>query len=64
LSWASCKYTGDFINDLYDGKGTFESPEGIYTGDFRKGLKEGFGVFQWPDGTIYKGEFKVDAKDG
>lgn len=36
-------YEGQFQGNLYDGKGTLTTSEGIYTGGFRNGLQNGYG---------------------
>lgn len=46
-------YTGDFVNDLYQGKGTYRWPDGQkYVGEFFANDKHGPGTFIYPSGTI------------
>lgn len=46
-------YTGDFVNDLYQGRGTYRWPDGQkYVGEFFANDKHGPGTFIYPRGTI------------
>lgn len=46
-------YTGDFVNDLYQGQGTYRWPDGQkYVGGFFANDKHGPGTFIYPSGTI------------
>ena len=60
------KYTGDFKNDLPNGKGTLKDYEKCfeYKGDIVNGIKEGKGTLEFIDGTKYEGDFKNDVYDG
>ena len=53
----STKYTGEWQNDLYHGKGTLEEKKGegvvLYKGNFVEGKKEGEGELNLPDGNRY-----------
>jgi hypothetical protein len=45
-------YSGDFVDDLYQGKGTYRWPDGQrYVGDFFANEKHGPGTFFYPTGT-------------
>ncbi len=46
-------YTGDFVDDLYQGHGTYRWPDGQrYVGTFFANEKHGPGTFYYPTGTI------------
>jgi len=46
-------YTGDFVNDLYQGKGTYRWPDGQkYVGEFFANDKHGPGTFIYSTGSI------------
>lgn len=46
-------YTGEFVNDLYQGQGTYRWPDGQrYVGEFFANDKHGPGTFIYPSGTI------------
>lgn len=56
------KYTGQFVNGEFDGKGTIEFSDGaIYEGDFNENKISGMGTFTFKDGSVYQG--KVDTED-
>ena len=56
------KYTGEAVDGLPHGQGTFTFPDGTkYVGEFKDDKYHGQGTFTWPDGTRYVGEFR-DAK--
>tara|TARA_R110002072_G_scaffold301164_1_gene480173 strand:+ start:36855 stop:37430 length:576 start_codon:yes stop_codon:yes gene_type:complete len=45
-------YSGDFVDDLYQGKGTYRWPDGQrYVGEFYANEKHGSGTFFYPTGT-------------
>lgn len=45
-------YTGEFVNDLYQGRGTYRWPDGQrYEGEFYANEKHGLGTFYYPTGT-------------
>ncbi|WP_237133025.1 MORN repeat-containing protein [Pseudohongiella sp. O18] len=45
-------YTGDFVDDLYQGQGTYRWPDGQrYVGGFYANEKHGPGTFYYPTGT-------------
>ena len=45
-------------------KGKFTFPEGIYDGEVVDGKREGYGTITYPDGTIYKGFWHKDKRNG
>lgn len=59
------KYHGSFLNDLFEGAGTFYFADNrTYKGQFKGGKKEGHGVFTWPNGDVYDGEWKDGKQHG
>lgn len=60
------KYTGDFVDDMWQGKGQLENLQtgDIYEGQFNKGKMTGKGIFKWKNGEIYKGDFVQGIKHG
>lgn len=45
-------YTGEFVDDLYEGSGTYRWPDGArYVGDFYANEKHGNGTFYYPTGS-------------
>ena len=59
------KYHGTFVNDLYEGAGTFTFFDGrTYKGQFRSGKKDGRGVFTWANSDVYDGEWKAGKQEG
>ena len=60
------KYTGEFSDDLPNGKGVFVDYENgyKYTGEMLNGKKEGKGVLEYQDGVVYEGDFKDDVFNG
>lgn len=55
-------YEGEFEANLYDGKGTLTTSEGVYTGSFRNGLQNGYGEFRWKDGSFYRGTYSYGER--
>ena len=54
------RYNGDFVNDLWEGKGRLEYLDSgdIYEGDFKKGEFNGKGLLIWrSNNNQYKGDF-------
>lgn len=46
-------YTGEFVNDLYQGHGTYRWPDGQkYVGEFFANDKHGPGTFHYPRGSV------------
>ena len=60
------KYTGDFVNDKWEGQGQLENYEtgDIYEGQFENGKINGKGIFKWKNGEIYEGDFVSGIKHG
>eukprot|EP01034_Spumella_vulgaris_P000503 gene503-673_t len=51
-------YTGQFVDDQFDGSGTQVSRLGTkYVGEFKSGTKHGWGKKCCPSGDVYIGEF-------
>lgn len=50
-------YEGQFENNMYEGKGTLNTSEGVYIGSFRNGYQNGYGQFKWKDGSFYRGHY-------
>ncbi len=59
-------YSGDFVNDLYHGKGIYISAEGDkYEGDFVEDSRHGHGVYIWESSkNKYEGEWKNGVQHG
>jgi len=52
-------YTGTFVNDHVEGRGTMKYSNGnMYKGDFVNAEKHGEGVYRWRDGSVYEGQFE------
>lgn len=64
------EYTGEWLNNLKHGKGTYQwkHNSAIYDGDWAKGKRNGFGTYSLPRGTgyrkVYAGGWKNDKKHG
>lgn len=67
------QYTGEWLNDMKDGKGTYEYKKSgcLYDGDWKENMRSGFGTYSIPnpDGTVgfqkqYAGGWKNDKKHG
>ena len=59
------KVTMEMIQQGFNGKGLFESPDGSkYEGDFNDGRFSGKGKLIWPDGENYNGEWTDGNLDG
>ncbi len=57
-------YTGGFSKGLFSGRGTLTSSSGEkYVGNWARGKKTS-GTLYYTDGTLYRGTFKGDLKDG
>lgn len=58
-------YTGEFKNNLANGKGTLKSANGsIYKGPFKNGFSHGYGMKIYNNGCEYIGNFKEGLRDG
>ena len=59
------EYEGNFKNNEFDGYGEFKSKTYNYYGNFIEGKKKGKGKYEdLSKGSIYKGEFNDDQKNG
>jgi len=59
------KYSGYFLNDLFNGKGRLINSNGDYfEGEFINGNANGKGILKLKEGYIYEGEFKDDKPNG
>ena len=59
------KYTGQFVNGEFDGKGRIEFSDGsIYEGDFNENKISGMGTFTFKDGSVYQGKVGTEDIDG
>ncbi|KAJ8311973.1 hypothetical protein KUTeg_009346 [Tegillarca granosa] len=63
------QYTGEWLDNKKDGKGTYKWKENgaLYDGDWRKGKRAGFGTYSVPDGRggyrrEYSGGWKNDMR--
>ncbi len=53
LSQNTENYTGQFVDDLYQGRGVFRWPDGRrYEGEFYANERHGRGTFYYPTGTV------------
>jgi hypothetical protein len=58
-------YTGDWIEDRFDGNGEYIWADGRrYIGSFKSDKIDGKGTGIWPDGRKYEGEYKNDLAHG
>ncbi|SFI01533.1 Serine/threonine protein kinase [Tindallia magadiensis] len=58
-------YTGEHYNDLPEGFGIWEGPDGeVYEGEWHNGLPHGQGVLNGADGDIYDGEWANGNREG
>lgn len=58
-------YDGNFMNDKFQGQGTFIwKNRDMHHGEFKYGLKHGKGKLLKSDGTGYEGSWKNDKEDG
>ena len=65
LPVAGERYTGDFRDGRYEGRGRLVYDNGEkYYGEFRNGQRDGRGTYTWPDGRRYVGEFRNGMPDG
>lgn len=64
------EYTGEWLNNLKHGKGTYtwKHNKAIYDGDWAKGKRNGFGTYSLPQGNgyrkVYAGGWKNDKRHG
>jgi hypothetical protein len=57
-------YTGSFVANIRDGKGTLKEMNETYNGEFRKGKVTGNGEYFYENGDVYKGYFLDKFKEG
>jgi hypothetical protein len=58
-------YTGEWLDDRFDGVGEYIWADGRrFIGGFKSDKIEGRGTGFWPDGRIYEGEYKSDLAHG
>ena len=63
--YESGEYSGEFKNNLRDGKGTFLFNSGNkYEGEFKNDKMEGKGIFYYTNGDRYEGEVKNNMREG
>lgn len=59
------QYTGEYHNDLPEGFGRWEGPDGeVYEGQWHNGLPHGQGVLNGADGDLYDGEWVDGNREG
>jgi hypothetical protein len=59
------KYTGDWVDGRFYGKGTLSRKDGSsYTGDFENGKYHGTGTYTWPNGNKYTGGWVDNLRNG
>ena len=66
LPWkGGAVYTGEWKNDLKNGKGTMVwDDKSKYEGDWKDGMRHGKGTFYYTNGDKYVGDWKDDVQDG
>ena len=58
-------YSGEFVNDLCHGKGTYTHADGSsYSGEFAKDLMHGKGIYKWASGGKFEGVFVNGKQKG
>lgn len=58
-------YTGQTLDNLRHGKGTFQDAQGnVYEGEFKDDKIDGFGTYKTSEGTVYTGEWKNEVQEG
>jgi hypothetical protein len=58
-------YTGEFLNDCFDGKGVLViKNKWTYKGEFKMGMKHGYGILTYENKDEYRGYFENDSKSG
>ena len=68
---AGQRYTGSFVDGLFEGEGTFDACDAFamrdgrqYVGQWRRGRREGAGATEWDDGRYYHGGYLEDERHG
>lgn len=65
IDWRTGIYSGELINGIPNGKGTWTVPNvGTYVGGFKDGRLNGVGMQEYVDGTRYAGEYKNNTRSG
>jgi hypothetical protein len=65
--WIGCDdetYTGDLVDGVFHGSGTYTCSTYKYTGEFDNGQMHGKGEIIYSDGDTYKGSFELDDMQG
>ncbi len=58
-------YSGDWLNDCFNGVGQYTWADGrVFNGQFKDDKINGKGVGMWPDGKRYEGEYVNDLAEG
>ncbi len=58
-------YSGQWLNNLKEGKGIFTWQDGDqYDGDWAQNKRNGDGIYKWANGNQYVGEWKDDKRSG
>ena len=58
-------YDGQFVEDMYEGTGTFTAIDGsTYKGEWKAGVMHGQGVYTWPDGSRFEGTWENGKMEG
>ncbi|XP_062239194.1 MORN repeat-containing protein 2 [Platichthys flesus] len=58
-------YTGEWLEDKMNGKGTLQYPSGVmYEGEFKDNMFHGMGTYTFQDGSNYKGQFLENRMEG
>lgn len=61
----SSSYSGEILNELFEGEGTFKWKEKReYQGQWKEGLMNGKGVLKFQDGSVYEGSFLNGKRSG
>lgn len=59
------KYTGDWVDGVKSGQGTFVAANGdVYTGQWADNKRTGTGKELYPDGSFYQGQWEANKKHG
>lgn len=54
------RYSGQIVDGLPDGQGTFAGEDWTYAGAWAQGLRQGWGVTVYDDGSVQAGEYLLD----